>query len=260
MTWVIGRHLHNNAVSMVSDIQVTYLDGSQPPRDCLTKQYRVTATSRVIVAFAGIVEECFTLLDHLAAYLNDLEERQSPDKIIESWYEDALFCFGGKLEMAELVIGGVETINGKTYSSLAKLKFSKKPVPENIVFIKPGEDCHIGSGAASSVCQELYEYYTKNETSGKERTEPEYTYRRAVDISKALRLNKDSPDGISTHFHVGYIDKDSEQKQNTDRRETDSSATPWQPRWIEIKMPQVANSRSSFESLAGVEASQAIAK
>jgi ATP-dependent protease HslVU (ClpYQ) peptidase subunit len=78
MTWVIGRHLPNKAISIISDIQITYKDGSRPPSDCLLKLYRITNNARIIVAFAGDVENCFILLDDLAAYLNVLNEKKNP--------------------------------------------------------------------------------------------------------------------------------------------------------------------------------------
>jgi hypothetical protein len=59
---------------------------------------------------------------------------------------------------------------------------------------------------------------------------------------------------------VGYLDANQEKQLNTDRSEADFSDKPWQPEWINIKMPPVANSKSSFETLTDAEASQAVAK
>ena len=91
MTWIVGRALPWGYTVAVSDIRVTFDNGSEV--DCLQKIYEVGPF--IALGFAGSVRIGFRMVERLRQLLGGLKPGQTwkPDVVAELWPEEARKVF-----------------------------------------------------------------------------------------------------------------------------------------------------------------------
>lgn len=91
MTWIVAQPHTFGYATAVSDIRVTFSDGSE--RDCLQKIYDVGPT--IMLGFAGSVAIGFAMVERLAELLqvDDPELGWEPDIVAQWWPTDARDVF-----------------------------------------------------------------------------------------------------------------------------------------------------------------------
>jgi hypothetical protein len=249
MTWIVGAAAALGYSVAISDIRVTFGDGSE--RDCLQKIYPM---ARFIAAgFAGSVKIGFALLEGLAYQLRGAPEDQAffPQEVADCFSPLARDIFQSfaaderAMESHGMLLGAHPTedvgIPGYSRCSVRILRS-----PEFLPIVTPiGEVVSIGSGSGFPAYREVLAGFSSNplsllqmETAGR----GESSLILSMVVQKTIEKNP-AP-GISPHSHICLV-----HRGTGDVRPNDHDQYPQNGEKIEFRMPRVATSWNEFERM-----------
>jgi hypothetical protein len=246
MTWIIGASTVAGYAVGISDIRVTFADGSE--KDCLQKLYPI---SRFIAAgFAGSVQIGFAMLDALAHLLQDLPEGAAwhPEEVADCFQDLAGQVFQAAPQKEQMchshlmLLGAHPTedlgIPGYARCSVHILR-SPDFVPQ---LTRTGEVVSIGSGSTVARYQEALNGFSSNILSllrGEEMGAGMGFLPLSMVVQKTIEQNPAA--GISPHAHICIVRRASI-KVGTN----DETRYPPSGEVIEIRMPPVATTWADF--------------
>jgi hypothetical protein len=250
VTWIVGAAAALGYAVGISDIRVTFSDGSE--RDCLQKIYPM---ARFIAAgFAGSVRIGFGMLDGLAHQLRDAPEGHAyfPQEVAECFAPLArdvfqLFSSDERASHSHLMLFGAHPTDDMGLPGYARCSVYILRSPGFVPTIAPiGQVVSIGSGSGIAPYQEALAGLSANpmsllqmETAGMGASS------LIVSMVVQKTIEKYPSPGISPHAHICVVRRGSVQiSPNDDTRYPPSGEE------IEFTMPPVATSWSEFTKIA----------
>jgi hypothetical protein len=265
MTWVVGASSLFGYGVMVSDVRVSWNDGTEA--DLLRKAYRVGPF--LLAGFAGSVNIGFQLIGSLQNFLLPPDESTSsawkPEWVAKHWHSEAaqIFANAPPAEQAahsQLLIVGVSPSEHLGVPEFPRVYLMKLDAPDyQPTYMPKGLSvCHIGSGSDVAAYERaVAEFFDVASPTLQAATAGPAAWAQMLGGSVG-RLVQDAPrEGISPHVHIqvcslgGFSCGDN----NFTRVYPDG-------RRIEFRMPQVASTQVEFAALCrrmGKAAAQAVA-
>lgn len=246
MTWIIGASTVIGYAVGISDIRVTFADGSE--KDCLQKLYPM---SRFIAAgFAGSVRIGFAMLDALASLLQDLPERAAwhPDEVADCCQDLArqVFQLAPQTEQvrhSHLMLLGAHPTEDVGMPGCARCSVYILRSPDFVPQLaQTGEVVSIGSGSAVASYQKALDGFSSNILSllrGEEMGARMGFLSLSMVVQKTIEQNPTA--GISPHAHICVVRRASIQVVTNDENRYPPSGEV-----IEIRMPPVAATWAEF--------------
>jgi len=246
MTWIIGAAAALGYAVGISDVRVTFHDGSE--RDCLQKIYPI---SRFIAAgFAGSVRIGFSMMNTLTHHLRDLPDGTAwlPEDVADDFGELAKQVFSVSeateqvLHCHLMLLGAHPTedvgIPGYALCSVYVLR-SPDFVPQQA---RIGEVVSIGSGSTVAPYQEVLAGFSAD-TLSLLRGEVAGAGMGAFDLTFVVQktIEKNPTPGVSSHAHLCRV-----RRGSVDIMPNDEDRYPPTGEKIEIRMPPVATTWDEF--------------
>lgn len=253
MTWIIGASTFFGYGAVVSDVQVTFKNGTT--RDILQKTYPIS--NFVVAGFSGSVRIGFMLLQSLSDFLqlpSGLEETHAWDPIWVStnWAPIARDVFKSapseekSLGSRLLLVGASPTESSGLGSKIIFTRFtSPNFAPE--IMTKAIKLCSIGSGSRVSEYKRAIKPLLRLH-SGINQAEVmnEGGWARTLMSCISRTINNHPTVGVSRHLSLLHVRHGGVYEENNDETIYPRDAVP-----IEIRMPNIARSYSQFEDMAG---------
>lgn len=206
MTWVVGNATFFGYAVGVSDIRVTFGDGTE--LDCVQKLYPV---GRFIAAgFAGSVAIGFGMLHVLSGLLSQAPENTAwmPEVVSEWWPADARNVFGmfGEQEQrlgCQLMLLGAhptENLGEAPWPRCSVYRFSAPSFEPQLAPIR--EVVSIGSGAQVPVYADALRHLSESFQWLQGATMGPHGLATTFNISLTATLQHSPQQGISDHLHV----------------------------------------------------------
>jgi hypothetical protein len=249
MTWIIGASALAGYAIGVSDIRVTFADGSE--KDCVQKLYPM---SRFIAAgFAGSVRIGFAMLDALARLLRDLPEGAAwyPEEVTNCFQDLAKQVFQAapqieQMGCSHLMLLGAHPTEDLGIPGHARCSTYILRSPDFVPQLAPtGKVVSIGSGSAVAPYQKVLDGFSSNVLSllhGEERGARSGFLALSMAIQKTIEQNPTA--GISSHAHICVVRRGSIEVGTNDENRYPPSGEV-----IEIRMPRVATSWAELERM-----------
>jgi hypothetical protein len=249
MTWIIGASAPAGYGVGLSDIRVTFPDGSE--KDCLQKLYPM---SRFIAAgFAGSVRIGFAMLDALALLLRDLPEGAAwyPEEVADCFQDSARQVFQAapqreQMGGSHLMLLGAHPTEDLGIPGWARCSTHILRSPDFVPQLAPtGKVVSIGSGSTVEPYQKVLDGFSSNVSSllrGEERGARSGFLILSMAIQKTIEQNPTA--GISPHAHICVVRRGSVEVGTNDETRYPSSGEV-----IEIKMPPVATSWAELQQM-----------
>jgi len=248
MTWIVGTAPPFGWAVGLSDIRVTFSDGSE--QDCLRKIYPV---GRFIAAgFAGSVRIGFGMIQKLAELLRNPDEKLAwiPSEVAAWWQHDAQEVFNSfdNLERdggCQIILLGAHPSENAGDVPWARTQVYTFTWPDfEPVLANPNEVVSIGSGASVAQYQELLEQIPMDESI--EQLEAMHFGGMTDGLMMIItdRIQQIPTPGISPHLHVCLVSRGQVQIRKNDRRYIN------RPDLQDFIMPDVATSWDEFEQIA----------
>jgi hypothetical protein len=248
MTWVVGGSSLFGYGVMVSDVRVTFADGTEA--DLLRKAYPVGPY--LLAGFAGSVSIGFQLIGSLQNFLIPPDNSDSawrPEWVAEHWHLEAAKIFAGapseeQAGHSQLLIVGVSPSEHLGAPEFPRVYLVKLEAPDYkpTYFAKGMSVCHIGSGsevvAYETAVADFFD--TRSTTMHAAGAGPTGWAQMLGDSMR--RLVQDDPrKGISPHVNIQICTLGNFQTG-------DNSMTRVHPdgRRVEFRMPQVASTVVEF--------------
>jgi hypothetical protein len=257
MTWIIGASALMGYAVCISDIRVTFADGSE--KDCLQKLYPM---SRFIAAgFAGSVRIGFSMLDALTLLLQDLPEGAAwhPEEVADCFQDLARQVFKAapqeeQMCRSHLMLLGAHPTQDLGIPGCARCSVHVLRSPDfDPQLAGTGEVVSIGSGSAVAPYRKVLDGFSSNVLSllrGEEMGARMGFLALSMVVQKTIEQNPTA--GISPHAHICVVRRASiEVGTNDENRYPPSGAV------IEIRMPSVATSWTEFVRMASSSAGSA---
>jgi ATP-dependent protease HslVU (ClpYQ) peptidase subunit len=258
MTWIVGVASPVGYALSISDIRVTFRDGSE--KDCLQKLYPM---ARFIAAgFAGSVKIGFTMLDALAYQLRDAPENMAffPQEVADCFAPLAKDIFrsipledrsGG----SHLMILGAHPTEDLGIPGWARCVVNILRSPEfTPETAKIGEVVSIGSGSVYPPYSEVLLGFSSDPMS-LYKLEPAGFGASSVLLSLIIQktIERNPVPGISAHAHMCLVSR-----RFMDVRPNDEDIYPPTGEKIEFRMPPVATNWDEFVRIASQNHKSAI--
>jgi hypothetical protein len=253
MTWIVGAAAVLGYAVGISDVRVTFSDGSE--RDCLQKIYPM---ARFIAAgFAGSVQIGFTMLDALAHLLRDGPEDSAflPQEVAECFSplaRQVFQCFPPyeRASHSHLMLLGAHPTDDVGIPGYARCSVYILRSPGFVPTIaRIGEVVSIGSGSGFPPYQEALANFSSNpmsliqmETAGPGAS----SLILSMVVQKTIETSP-TP-GISPHAHVCLV-----RRGVVDVRPNDHNQYPQSGEKIEFRMPTVARSWNEFTQMISAD-------
>jgi hypothetical protein len=248
MTWVIGTPTIFGYAIGLSDIRVTFSDGSE--RDCLQKIYPV---GRFIAAgFAGSVAIGFALMSRINKLLwsSDVKSAWNPCEVARWWQSDARGVFGSfgdserKLGSQMIMLGAhpTENMGDAPWPRSYVYRFSGqtfKPVQA-----KTAEVLSIGFGSIVTPYQELIKHISQDESIVQLETGRSGGMLRGIVMSITRGTENSPTKGISPHLHICVVTRGQVEIGKNDRRYIGKAKAH------DFIMPKVATSLDELYQIA----------
>ena len=242
MTWIVGcPSLLGHAMGL-SDVRVTFADGSEV--DCLRKVYRVGP--QIAAGFAGSVLAGMNLLQRLADLLSAATPTEvwNPAEVAKWWPQDARDLFS-QIPEAERTLRA-EMILLASY-------FAPRPFGRAFVYTFTSPDFEpikantfdvvsIGKGSGIKTYREKLSALSQNFDLFKLEAGRPGGSALGLDLSITERIESLPIAGISPHLHVCLVFPDRVEIRTNDRRYFDGRPP--------FEMPPVANSYEEFIEFA----------
>jgi hypothetical protein len=245
MTWVVGNATFFGYAVGLSDIRVTFSDGTE--MDCLQKLYGV---GRFIAAgFAGSVAIGFGMMQVLSRLLGEAPQNTAwmPEAVAQWWPADARNVFGNFREEerrpgCQLMLLGAhptENMGDAPWPRCSVYRFSAPTFEPQLAAIR--EVVSIGSGSDVPVYSDALRHLSESFDWLQGAIMGPQGLATALDIALTATLQDNPQPGISNHLHVVTVTRGSLLLGNNDHTSylPDGSAR-------EFKMPPAA---TSYEQL-----------
>lgn len=259
MTWVIGGSTVFGYGALISDIRVTFSDGSEA--DLIQKAYPIS--NFVAAGFAGSVQMGFLLLNDLSEFTKLAPEALKthawePSWIADKWPIRAKTVFqtashGRKEVVAQFLIVCASPNEGTVLDAkIAFIKLDSRTdfIPE--IFDSPNNLCSIGSGTdipgymnALRPAFDLKSGFFQAEVGN------EGGWGQLFGFSVTRAINSNPVNGISNHLHGHIVKRGGIYQFNNDEKIHKPDGTV-----VEIKMPTVAQNYSEFLKMASSYSSE----
>jgi hypothetical protein len=248
MTWVVGGSSLFGFGVMVSDVRVSWDDGTEA--DLLQKAYPV---GRFLLAgFAGSVNIGFRLIANLKSFLIPPDNSSSawkPEWVAEHWHPEAaqIFASASSEEQAahsQLLIVGVSPTVPPEIPRVYLIKLVA-PDFQPTVFPKPLSVCHIGSGSeVAAYEQAVASFFDVRSPAMKAVTAGPAAWAQILGDSVGRLVQDDPREGISPHVHIQVCSLGGFNVSANDftRVYPDGGR-------MEFRMPQIASTPAEFEAL-----------
>jgi hypothetical protein len=264
MTWVVGGSSLFGYGVMVSDVRVSWDDGTEA--DLLRKAYSVGPY--LLAGFAGSVNIGFQLIGHLQNFLLPPDNSASawePEWVAERWHPEAasIFAQARPEEQAghsQLLIVGVSPDEHLGAPDFPRVYLIKLEAPDFLpTYLPKGLSVsHIGTGSDVAIYEQtIAEFFEISSPTLQAATAGPAAWGQMLGNSVG-RLVSDNPiEGISPHVHIqicslgGFHDGDN----SVTRVAPDGNR-------VEFRMPQVATTHAEFVALCrsiGKAAARAVA-
>jgi hypothetical protein len=210
MTWVVGGSSLFGFGVMVSDVRVSWDDGTAA--DLLQKAYPV---GRFLLAgFAGSVNIGFRLITSLQSFLippdNSTSSAWRPEWVAEHWHPEAVQIFANassdeQAAHSQLLIVGVSPTEHLGAPEFPRVYLIKLEAPDfhPTVFPKPLSVCHIGSGSeVAAYEQAVASFFNVHSPTMKAVTAGPAAWAQMLGNSVGRLVQDDPSEGISPHVHI----------------------------------------------------------
>jgi hypothetical protein len=256
MTWVIGASSMFDYGAMMSDVRVTFSDGSE--RDLVQKAYSVGPY--ILAGFAGSVKIGFQLIESLARFLIVPPDAPQPgawepEWVAEHWKSIAanIFATADAREQALhcqiLLVGVSYNIEPEV---LANPRAVKMPHACIVRFSSPGFDPvimnkrlsvdHIGSGGGVEYYTEMMRHHFELSSDSLKMEMGAFGMWPKMLGHSVARIVGDHPiEGVSPHVHILVCGRG-----QTFIMANDETRFPRDGEPVEFKMPAVARSYQEF--------------
>lgn len=252
MTWVIGASTIFGYGAVISDVQVTFKDGTT--RDILQKTYPIN--NFIVAGFSGSVQIGFMLLQSLSDFLQlppGLVGTHAWDPIWVSthWAPIAREIFNSappeekRLGSRLLLVGALPTESLGLGSKIIFTRFaSPNFAPE--IMTKVIKLCSIGSGSRVSEYKKAIKPLLRLH-SGINQAEVmnEGGWARTLMSCISRTINAHPTVGVSRHLSLLHVRHGGIYEENNDETIYPQDAVP-----IEIRMPNIARSYPQFEDMS----------
>jgi hypothetical protein len=251
MTWVVGGSSLFGYGVMVSDVRVSWDDGTEA--DLLRKAYRVGPF--LLAGFAGSVNIGFQLIGSLQNFLAPPDNSSSawkPEWVAEHWHSEAAQIFANappeeQAAHSQLLIVGVSPDENLGTSEFPRVYLIKLEAPDfrPKYFPEGMSVCHIGSGSdVAAYEQAVAEFFDMHSPALQAATAGPAAWAQMLGNSIGRLVQDDPHDGISPHVHIQICSRG-------EFNAGDNNVTRVYPdgRRIEFRMPQVASTQTEFVAL-----------
>jgi hypothetical protein len=249
MTWIIGAAAALGYAVGISDVRVTFPDGSE--RDCLQKIYPI---SRFIAAgFAGSVRIGFAVTENLAHHLRDLPQGAAwyPEDVADDLANLARPIFQGseareQALRSDLMLLGAHPIKDVGIPGYGLCSVHVLRSPDFAPKLAPiGEVVSIGSGSIVASYKDVLADFSSNVTSllQGEVLGPGMGAQPLTWVVQKTVEQKPVP-GISPHAHICLV-----RRGTVNVWPNDEDRYPPSGEKIEFRMPPVATTWDEFERM-----------
>jgi hypothetical protein len=250
MTWIVGASAALGYAVGISDVRVTFRDGSE--RDCLQKIYPM---ARFIAAgFAGSVQIGFAMLDGLAHLLKGAPEDQAyfPEEVANSFSPVAKDVFqvfppNERASRSHLMVLGAHPTEDFGIPGYSRCSVHILRSPEFVPTVAPiGEVVSIGSGSVFGPYLEALRNFSLNPMSLVQ-METFGIGASSVLLGMVVQktIEKYPTPGISPHAHICLV-----HRGVVDVRPNDQDQYPQSGERIEFRMPRVATTWNEFMKMS----------
>lgn len=253
MTWIVGAAAALGYAVGISDVRVTFADGSE--RDCLQKIYPIGPF--IAAGFAGSVRIGFAMLESLAFQLKDLPDSAAwfPEDVATEFTEFAkqVFLASEPREQAlhsHLMLLGAHPHEDVGIPGYARCFVHVLKSPDFLPQLaRTGEVVSIGSGSGVARYQEVLDGFSSNIVSllqGEMAGPGMGALPLAMVVQKTVEKNPIP--GISSHAHICLV-----RRGVVNVFPNDETRYPPTGEIIEIKMPPVATSWDEFVRMSSAD-------
>lgn len=247
MTWVVGASTFWGYGILVSDVQVTFSDGTTA--DMLQKSYPIS--NFIVAGFSGSVRIGFMLLESLAQFTQLTQEQLKsqawdPIWVSNNWWQIAKKVYDSapvsekRLGSSILMLGAAPKPHNGIGSKTIITRFASPDFNPGIM-TKNIKLCSIGSGSRVTEYKSIKTLFRlKSSAHGTEVSNPG-GWGRAIAFSISRELNDHPRSGISRHLNIFHIRTGSIQEYNNN--ETIHFPNGEQ---LEILMPSIAQGYQDF--------------
>jgi hypothetical protein len=251
MTWVVGGSSLFGYGVMVSDVRVSWDDGTEA--DLLRKAYRVGPY--LLAGFAGSVNIGFRLISDLQNFLLPPDNSASawkPEWVAEHWHLKAARIFAQappeeQTVHSQLLIVGVSPNDHLGAPEFPRVCLIKLEAPDfRPTYLPQGLSvCHIGSGSDVAIYKEtIAEFFQMSSPTLQAATAGPAAWAQMLGNSIGRLVSDNPTDGISSHVHIqvcwlgGFL-------------AGDNNVTRVHPggKRVEFRMPHVASTQTEFVAL-----------
>ncbi len=209
MTWVVGGSSLFGYGVMVSDVRVSWDDGTEA--DLLRKAYRVGPY--LLAGFAGSVSIGFQLIGNLQSFLLPPDGSQSmwrPEWVAEHWHPEAakIFAQAPTIEQAghsQLLIVGVSPDEQLDASEFPRVYLIKMEAPDyRPTYLPTGLSvCHIGSGSVVGTYENaVAKFFKISSPTLQAATAGAVAWAQMLGNTIGRLVQDDPREGISPHVHI----------------------------------------------------------
>jgi len=213
MTWVVGNATFFGYAVGLSDIRVTFADGTE--MDCLQKLHGV---GRFIAAgFAGSVAIGFGMLGVLSTLLREAPPDTAwvPEAIAAWWPADARNVFGSFPDQeqglgCQLILLGAhptENLGGAPWPKCSVYRFSSPNFEPQLAPIR--QVVSIGSGSDVPAYADALRHLSESFDWLQSAVMRPQGLATGLDIALTATLQRDPQPGISNHLHVATVTRGS---------------------------------------------------
>lgn len=250
MTWIVGAAPPIGYAVGISDIRVTFVDGSE--RDCLQKIYPISAF--IALGFAGSVRIGFGIVDALKNHLRDLPEGAAwfPNDVADDLVLIAkeIFQRSALTEQqlrSELILLGAHPNEDIGIPGYARCTVHTLSSPNFAAVPSAGKVVSLGSGTGVAKYKEMLEFYSSHENvllflKGEMMGAGMGFLPLSMSMQKTVEEHP-TP-GISQHTHICVVRRGSVYVGTNDE-----DRYPPTGEKIEFRMPPVATTWNEFENM-----------
>lgn len=263
MTWIVGASSLFGYGVMISDVRVTFSDGSEA--DMLRKAYKVAPF--ILAGFAGSVRIGMQLVGNLQRCLDqpELEGAQmawQPDVVLNDWhpYAAEIFKQASDDERAcgsQLVVVGVSPTKNMGAAVFPKIYVAKLTYPDFTPQYADGgfKVVHIGSGSAEQhYTSALSEHFRLDASSLQAEMGGFTSWSQVLGHSVSLLVRERPTPGIGAHVNIDTVRLGAFFSGNSDERIHKRDGCI-----VEVKMPPIASTFDEFLSLCDAQGKAASA-
>lgn len=247
MTWVVGASTIWGYGVVISDVQVTFSDGTTA--DILQKSYPIS--NFIVAGFAGSVKIGFMLLESLAQFVhlppNKAETHAwDPLWVSNNWWPLAQEVFRSapepekKLGSRILMLGASPTEISGMGSKTIITRFASPDFKPGVM-TKAIKLCSIGSGSRVTEYKSIKTLFRLRSNVHQAEVMNPGGWARAIAFSISRELNDHPKSGISRHLNVFHVTRGSIREENNNEKIFFPDG-----KILDIRMPSIAHGYEEY--------------